>query len=134
MVSLALMAVAVPAVYSEQREAKAPVDVLEMKSVPDGHYLVNLQQGDNERLVNLQIKGDAAKAVNSSDPNLKGLEGKFQSVGNGVFMITLRNGKHTATQFWVFRKDGSAAVKETPDRGEKQTAIPVRDESLERSE
>jgi hypothetical protein len=47
-------------------------------------------------------------------------------------MIFFRNESgHRASQFWVFRSDGSAAVKEVPDRGERQTAIPVHDDSIE---
>jgi len=30
-----------------------------------------------------------------------------------------------------YQNDGSAVVKEVPDRGERQTAAPVKDESLE---
>jgi hypothetical protein len=109
-------------------------DVLEMRSVPEGHYLVTLElralDGKAQRL-NIEVKGGSAQCINSSDPRLKGLQGKFESIGNGVFMTTLRNQTHTATQFWAFRKDGSAVVKDFPDRGERQTAIPVPDDSIE---
>src|SRR2546425_5073219 len=97
--------------------------VLEMKSVPDGHFLVNLQGQGHSRLVNIEVKDNAAKCVNSDDAQLKGLQGKFQLIGNGVFVIYF--------QYWLFRSDGSATVKEVPDRGERQTAVPVKDASLE---
>ncbi|PYI85228.1 MAG: hypothetical protein DME26_11525 [Verrucomicrobia bacterium] len=118
-----------------QREAEKAtmtrVDVAAMKLVPDGHFLVNLQSAGSERLLNFQVQDNGARCVNSSDPRLKGLQGKFQPIGNGVFLIVFQNPNHTASQFWVFRNDGSAAIKEVPDRGEQQNAIPVTDDSLE---
>jgi len=105
--------------------------VLEMKSVPDGHFLVNLQTDGKDRLVNIEVKDNAAKCVNSNDTRLKELQGRFQLIGNGVFVIFFQNENHRASQYWLFRQDGTAAVKEVPDRGERQTAMPVKDESLE---
>ena len=107
------------------------VKVLEMKSVPDGHFLVNLQGEGKTRLVNIEVRDNAAKCVNSNDPQLKGLEGKFQLIGNGVFVIFFQNENHRASQYWLFRNDGTAVVKEVPDRGEKQSAVPVATDSLE---
>jgi flagellar basal body-associated protein FliL len=107
------------------------VKALEMKSVPDGHFLVNLQGDGRDRLVNVEVKDNVAKCVNSNDAQLKGLQGKFQLIGNGVFLIFFQNENHRASQYWLFRQDGSAAVKEVPDRGEKQTAVPAKDDSLE---
>ena len=105
--------------------------VLEMRSVPDGHFLVNLQSGGRDHLVNLEVKDNAAKCVKSNDAQLKGLQGQFQLIGNGVFVIFFQNENHRASQYWLFRSDGSAVVKEVPDRGEKQTAIPVATDSLD---
>src|SRR5436189_3090521 len=105
--------------------------VLEMKSVPDGHFLVNLQREGQGRLVNIEVKDNAAKCVKSNDAQLKGLQGKFQLIGNGVFLIFFQNEHHRASQYWLFRNDGSAVVKEVPDRGERQTAVAVKDDSLE---
>ena len=82
-----------------------------------------------ERLLNIRVKDNTARCVNSSDPRLKGLQGRFELVGNGVFVIFFRNENHRATQYWLFRQDGSAAVKEVPDRGERQKAGPVKDDS-----
>ena len=107
------------------------VKVLEMKSVPDSHFLVNLQGQGHSRLVNIEVKDNAAKCVNSDDAQLKGLQGKFQLIGNGVFLIFFQNENYRASQYWLFRQDGTAAVKEVPDRGERQTAVPVKDDSLE---
>jgi hypothetical protein len=69
--------------------------------------------------------------VNSNDARLKGLQGKFQLIGNGVFLIFFQNQNHRASQYWLFRNDGSAVVKEVPDRGEKQTALPATSDSIE---
>jgi hypothetical protein len=107
------------------------VKVLEMKSVPDGHFLVNLRWDGQDRSVNFKVKDNAAKCVNSNDAQLKGLQGQFQLIGNGVFLIFFQNENHRASQYWLFRNDGSAVVKEVPDRGEKQTAIPVATDSLD---
>jgi len=102
-----------------------------MKSVPDGHFLLNLQLENQNRLLNVEVKNNEAKCVNSREARLKGLQGKFQLIGNGVFLIFFQNENHRASQFWVFRTDGSATIKEVPDRGEKQTALPVENDSLE---
>jgi len=69
--------------------------------------------------------------MTTDDGQLKGLQGKFQLIGNGVFLIYFQNDHHRASQFWVFQKDGTALVKEVPDRGERQVAVPVKDDSLE---
>lgn len=66
------------------------------------------------------------------DARFKGLQGKFQVIGNGVFLISFQNENHRASQFWLFRKDGSAIVKEVPDRGERQVAVPVKREDEEK--
>ena len=107
---------------------------LAVRSVPDGHYLITLQllalDGQPQRL-NIEVKDGSAQCVNSSDARLKGLQGKFSPIGNGAFRIFFSNERHRASQTWIFRKDGSAAVREVPDRGEQETAIPVSDDSIE---
>ena len=106
-------------------------NVMELKAVPDGHFRVNLVWNRQERLLNVEVNGNRAKCVNSTEDRLKGLEGEFQLIGNGVFLIFFQNEHHRASQFWVFRKDGSATVREVPDRGEKQTAVPVESDSID---
>jgi len=64
-----------------------------------------------------------ARCVASSDPRMKGLQGQFQLIGNGVFLISLGNDQQRASQFWVFGQDGSATIKEIPDRGERQRLL-----------
>jgi len=44
--------------------------------------------------------------------------------------VFFQSDRHRASQFWLFQKDGTAVVKEVPDRGEKQIAVPVADDSL----
>lgn len=114
------------------KPAASRLDVLEMRSVPAGNYLVTLQLDDQEQRVNIQVKEDLAKCVNSSAPRLNGMQGKFELIGNGVFAIFFQSeGGHRASQWWLFRPDGTALIKEVPDRGEKQTAILVSDSSIE---
>jgi len=114
------------------KPAASRIDVVEMRAVPNGNYLVILQLDGQEQRVNIEVKDDSAKCVNSSAPRLNGMEGKFEPIGNGVFRIFFQSDRgHRASQFWVFRNDGSAAVKEVPDKGEKQTATRVRDDSIE---
>jgi hypothetical protein len=130
-VGVCLLAGIVRFVLTASGATASEANVLEMNSAPNGHFLVNLQIEGRDRLVNIEVKDNAARCVNSEDARMKGLQGTFQLIGNGVFLIFFQNQHHRASQFWVFRKDGSAAVKEIPDRGEKQTAVPVKDESLE---
>jgi hypothetical protein len=110
------------------------VNVLEMKSFPDGNYLVNLQiRGEGpEILLNLEARNGALACVNSSDARLAQWRGRSMFIGNGVFMVQLAGGGEMATQFWAFRADGSAAVKEVPDRGEKSNAVPVKGTALQK--
>lgn len=109
----------------------AKVSVLEMKSVPDGHFLANFQIRGQEQMLNFEFQNGSARCVNSSDPRLKGLQGRFDWIGNGVFAVSLQNENYRASQFWVFREGGGAYIKEMPDRGEQQEAVPVDDDTIE---
>lgn len=109
----------------------AVTKVLEMKSVPDGNYRVTLQLRGRERTLNFEAKDNLARCVRSDDPKLEGLQGTFELIGNGVFLISLRNDSYRATQYWLFKEDGGAVVKEIPDRGERQTAVRVSGTSLD---
>ena len=105
-----------------------------MTVIPDGNYLVNLQiRGEGPvRLLNLECRNGVLKCVKTDEPRLAEWQGRSMLIGNGVFMVQLAGGTERATQFWVFRADGSAAVKEVPDRGEKQSAVPVKGGGLEK--
>jgi hypothetical protein len=103
------------------------LDVLKMEQIPPGTYEVQLKLGDSDETVSLSIKGTRAAFVRSSTPKLEGLSGQYEFIGNGVFMARLAGPNHRATQWWIFHPDGTASVKEIPDRGEKQTAKPISD-------
>jgi hypothetical protein len=128
-------ALAVASSFSQTVAANSPrpseVAVLEMKSVPDGHFLVKLHVDGSDRLLNIKVKGNVGECTKSDDTRFNGLRGEFQLVGNGVFVVFFRNDNHRASQYWLFQKDGTAVVKEVPDRGEKQTATPVENDSIE---
>ncbi len=112
------------------RAAEAPVeaklDVLKMREIPTGVYDVALQLGGETCTVKLAVKADRAAFVESSTRKLEGLAGDFELIGNGVFLARLAGKNHRATQWWIFQPDGTATVKEIPDRGEKQTAKPAK--------
>ena len=101
---------------------KDSLDVLKMKDIPEGVYELQLQLSSRNHTVTLAIKNNRAVFVKTTDSKLDGLSGEFELIGNGVFMARLAGDNHRATQFWIFQSDGTAAVKEIPDRGEKQTA------------
>src|SRR4029450_11066283 len=106
-----------------QVESRVP----EMKSMASGNYLVTLDAG---RLMNVSVKDGKAMCVRASDPKLKGMQGGIKTMKNGVFLIRFQNTQGAMSQVWIFREDGSAGVRELPDSGELQSAVPVKDDSL----
>ena len=107
------------------------LDVAALEGVPDGNYLVTLElKGKPERL-NFAIKDGRATCVNASDPALKGVRGVFQKFDQveGGFLIRYQT-PVVGSQLWIFRPDGAAAVREAPDRGEQQSAVPVKGDSI----
>jgi len=104
---------------------KPSLDVLKMKEIPAGSYDVQLQYEGKDQTVKLSIKNNRATFVKSSSSKLEGLSGEFELIGNGVFFARLACKAGGASQWWIFHSDGSATVKEIPDRGEKQTAKPT---------
>src|SRR5262249_19880518 len=111
--------------------AALKVNPADLRSVPNGNYLVTLEIDGQAKRVNLKVEGDKATCVNSSDPSLKDIQGRFQSRGNGQFMAFLQGANFRGSQLWIFRKDGTAAIREVPDRGEQQSAVPVSSDSIE---
>jgi hypothetical protein len=111
--------------------AKVILDVTELKAVPDGNYLVTLEYQDKPVRLNLRIQGNKAKCVNSSNPMFKDVEGGFQLHQNGSFVGRFQGRTFRGSQLWIFRADGAAAVREIPDRGEQQSAVPVTGSSIE---
>jgi hypothetical protein len=101
---------------------KPTLDVLKMREIPAASYDVQLQYEGKNETVKLSIKNNRATFVKSSSSKLEGLSGEFELIGNGVFFARLSSKAGAASQWWIFHPDGSATVKEIPDRGEKQTA------------
>ena len=102
------------------------IDVLNIQEVPAGIYEVEFDEGEGKRAtVRVSVKGNAATFLKSSLPKFNGLSGTFELIGNGVFLAKLKCAAGYTSQMWIFRPDGSAVVKEIPDRGEEQTARPV---------
>ncbi len=102
-----------------------------LKMVPDGNYLVNIDKPNGvKKLLNYQVVDGAAVCVKASSPDSVGLRGTFEYVEDGVFKIFVSNDQHRGTNIWKFRPDGIAEVKEIPDRGEMQQAVPVEGETL----
>ena len=112
--------------------AATKLDISRLTSVPEGNYLVTLElNGKTERL-NVKVQNERAKCVNSSDAALKGMEGVFRRhpQQQGVFIVSFRSPRGAMTQIWIFRPDGAAAIRENPDRGEQQSAVPVSGDSI----
>jgi len=113
------------------QSSASKIDVTQLKSVPSGNYLVTLEIDGQIKRLNFKIEGTKAKCVNSSDPKLKDLEGQFQLHGDGAFVGRFQGATFRGSQLWIFRTDGTAAVREVPDRGEQQSAVPVASDSIE---
>lgn len=113
--------------------AAAKLDVSQLRAVPDGNYLVTLELNGKQERLNVKVQGNKAKCVNSSDTSLKNMEGEFRPhpQQNGIFVISFRAPTGSMTQIWIFRSDGAAAIRENPDRGEQQSAVPVTGNSIE---
>ena len=109
----------------------APIDVREMKAVPDGNYLTILSIEGNDRRLNLEVDQGSARCVKTNYQAAKDVRVSYQLLGNGVFFASMRGQNITNSQFWIFRADGKAEIQEIPDRGEKQIAIPVKGDILE---
>jgi hypothetical protein len=116
---------------SPSAEGAGRLDLEDLVSVPEGNYLVTLELNGKQVQLNLKVQNDRAKCVNSSVPAYKDLKGQFTSMGKGNFAGRFSGSGFAGTQHWIFRRDGSAAIREVPDRGEQQGAVPVPDDSLE---
>ena len=98
--------------------------------IGEGYYLVNLVENgvsvEKGALLNILIKDNLAKCVNSSVPEYIGMSARIKPTGNNTYTVRFPHG----TQNWIFSSDEIAAVKEVPDREERQLAIRVADHSL----
>jgi hypothetical protein len=106
----------------------------DVQAVPNGNYLVTLEMNGKVQRLNLKVLGNRAKCVKSSDPALASVEGQFQmhnqlQNGQPTFLARFRGG--LGSQLWILRGDGSFAIREIPDRGEQQSAVPAKGEALE---
>jgi hypothetical protein len=111
-----------------QESKPSPLDVLSLAAVPDGTYRVTLelkQLDGTAATVELAAK-EGSLASTTETERFGRLQGRTAFIGNGVFMVQLKGKGYMATQYWVFRPDGTAAIKEIPDRGENQSAVPVK--------
>jgi hypothetical protein len=130
MVAVGLQGCAKP--EAQAPKAAAGFDLTKVERIPPGNYLCNLLINGTEYKLNFDIIDDSLQCVNASDKGMIGLRGKAQLLGgNGVFQVQLRGGEYVGTQLWVFNNDGSARIKEIPDRGERQRAVPVKGTTLE---
>ena len=113
--------------------AATALDISQLKSVPEKNYLVTLELNGKQERLNVKVRGNKAKVVNTSDQALKAAEGLFRNHPSqpGVFAVTFHTPHGAMTQIWIFRPDGSAAIRENPDRGEQQSAVPVTGDSIE---
>ena len=111
-----------------------PSTVAATTEMREGYYLLNLVANgvsiEKDALLNLLIKDNLAKCVNSSDPAYVGMSGRTWTTGNSTFKVRFPHG----TQDWVFSNDETATVTEVPNRGERQVAIRVADESFQEVE
>ncbi len=120
----AVVCAALPAAPATGAEP-AKTDVLALEAMPDGRYSVTLelkQLDGKPATVELTAKDGRLTTDGADHPRLGRVEGRSQLVGNGVFIVFLSGSGYRATQHWVFKPDGSAVVREIPDRGEKQVA------------
>ena len=102
------------------------LDVLNMKEIPPGIYAVTLEFSGKKQVFRAAIAGSSAGFIDSDSEKLQGFSGQFELLGNGVFLARFSGKSHGATQWWLFKPDGSAIIREVPDRGEKQSAKPIK--------
>ena len=94
---------------------------------------MTLELNGKQERANVKVEGNKAKCVNSTDTNMKNMEGKFEAHPQqpGVFRVSFLTPKGYMSQIWIVRSDGAVAIREIPDRGEQQGAVPVTGTSIE---
>lgn len=124
MVSAGQAATPAPAVPASAAQAQV-LDIVNLTAVPAGKYEVTLALEQLDGVPATLVLDCRDGRFTASSERFGQVEGRvLQTIGNGVFMIRLRGTGYTATQFWIFKPNGSAEIQEIPDRGEKQTAVP----------
>lgn len=104
------------------------------KALPDTNYLATLEIDGQPQRLNLRVQNHRATCVASSDPTLTDVHGEFQPREAGVFLAHLRGRAFRASQLWILRTDGTVAIREIPDRGEQQSAVPTSGRSVDTAE
>jgi hypothetical protein len=126
---IAILVIGLFAVRSSAQELAAVQDITKITSVPEGKYAVDLIFDGKEVKTEFAIYDGKARCLASEnapgDRIIEGASGAFQAIGNGVFLISLQGSGYRASQFWLFKPDGSIDVKEFPDRGESQKAVRI---------
>lgn len=111
--------------------SQTKLDVSTLRSVPEGNYLVTLELNGKQERLNFVVQGEQARCVNSTRADLKDVRGVFKRHESGIFLGRFQGGSFRGSQLWIFRRDGAAAIREIPDRGEQQSAVPVKGDSIE---
>ncbi|MDB6071454.1 MAG: hypothetical protein JWL81_2625 [Verrucomicrobiales bacterium] len=108
-----------------QPHPESPIQkVLDLTEIPGGIYSTNLELKQLDGIpATLRLDVRDGRITGNHD-RFGELKGRISPIGNGVFMVQLRGKDYRASQFWVFRPDGTAIIREIPDRGEKQLAVP----------
>lgn len=99
-------------------------NVLDLSEIPEGIYSTTLELKQLDGIpatLRLEVRNGG---ITGNHDRFGEIKGRISPIGNGVFMVQLRGKDYRASQFWVFRPDGSAIIREIPDRGEKQRAVP----------
>lgn len=100
-----------------------------------GNYLLTLDRENQKPRVNIEIADGKVRSVRSTDKELEGMNGDVGRLvspdGISAFLVRMRNAKYTISQIWIVRKDGNIVVREVPDRGEMQLAVPVAGDTVE---
>jgi hypothetical protein len=108
---------------------KIPADELnvpQIKQVPDGDYSVNLEWWNRKQNLQVRVRDSQIRVLQSSDPALAEMTAEFQRGDDGIFSVFFRTrDEQSASQRWIPQKDGTFVIREVPDRGEKQRAVPV---------
>jgi hypothetical protein len=125
LITVLVWSVCQPALQNAKAAEAPTLEVLKLRDVPAGYYDVQIQHEGKKETVLVSIQNNRATFVKSSSAQLEGLSGGFELIGNGVFLARLACKVGGKSQWWIFQPDGSATVKEIPDRGEQQRAKPM---------
>jgi hypothetical protein len=93
---------------------------------PDGFYAVNPEWFGKKQNLEIHVKDNEAKVIQSTDPSMADMNATFRADDDGAFHIFFQGKDNRGgSQHWLPQGDGSFIIKEVPDRGEQQKAIPI---------